>query len=315
MEPAAPGAARTDGTGRGARTAVSARREASEPPPRTAGRRAGVRPGGGVATGAQTLDRGLRVLEALAERSGPTSLRDLARATGLHRSAIYRLLRVLATHRLVARDGDRGYRLDVGIVALAQRVEPGLAGLARPLLAHLAESVGATAFLTVADGAEAVAVAVVEPSHTAFHVAYRAGFRHPLTRGAPGIAILAGRPASSGELAAVAAARKRGYAVSTGEIQKGAIGLAAPVSVARESCRASVGIVTLGDLDELDVGRRVAATARELVARIARLRDGGLDAAANARRPASGAASRTLSRGSRPRRATPASRDGRPPAE
>jgi DNA-binding IclR family transcriptional regulator len=222
--------------------------------------------------GAQTLDRGLQILEALADRAQTMSLRDLVRTTGLNRSAIYRLLRVLMTHRLVTRDGDRGYRLDTGIVALAQRVESGIVGLARPLLSHLAETLGATAFLAVADGAEAVAVAVVEPSHTAFHLAYRTGFRSPLSRGAPGIAILAGRPAVADERDPITTARQKGYAVSMGEIQRGAIGLAAPVSVNRELCRASLGVVTLGDLHEVEMAVPVTATARELAARIAELR-------------------------------------------
>lgn len=43
------------------------------------------------------------------------------------------------------------------------------------------------------DGSEALAVAVVEPTWTDYHVAYRAGFRHPLDRGAAGRAILAAR--------------------------------------------------------------------------------------------------------------------------
>ena len=227
-------------------------------------------------SGAQTLDRGLQILEALADEDGTRSLRDLVRKTGLNRSAVYRLLRVLMAHRLVTRDTDQGYRLDSGIVALALRVESGIVGLARPLLSHLAETLGATAFLAVADGAEAVAVAVVEPPHTAFHVAYRTGFRSPLSQGAPGIAILAGRPATVDEREAIAGARARGYAISVGEIQKGAIGLAAPISVDRELCRASLGVVTLGALDEAAMAGPVTAAARELAGRVAELRRGGL---------------------------------------
>ncbi len=224
--------------------------------------------------GAQTLDRGIQLLETLASEAGTRSLRDLVRATGLNRSAVYRLLRVLMAHRLVTRETDGGYRLDTGIVALALRVESGIAGLARPLLSRLAETLGATAFLAVADGTEAVAVAVVEPPHTAFHVAYRTGFRSPLSQGAPGVAILAGRPAAADERTAITVARARGYATSTGEIQKGAIGLAAPVAVDRELCRASLGVVTLGTLDEDEMAAPVMAMARELAERLADLRGG-----------------------------------------
>src|SRR5688500_2061989 len=108
-------------------------------------------------------------------------------------------------------------RLGAGVLQLARRAQPLIAEAARPALRRLAEDVGATAHLTVAEGVEAVALVVVEPSWTAFHVAYRSGTRHPIERGAAGRAILAGR---RGEHGAVATA---------GELQPGAFGVAAPV--------------------------------------------------------------------------------------
>lgn len=64
---------------------------------------------------------------------------------------------------------------------------------ALPALRSLAEDIGATAHLTLVDGADALAVAVVEPTWTDYHVAYRPGFRHPLDQGAAGRAILSAR--------------------------------------------------------------------------------------------------------------------------
>lgn len=55
------------------------------------------------------------------------------------------------------------------------------------MLRRLAEQVGATAHL--ADGVEAQAVAVVEPSWTDVHVAYRVGSRHQVGAGAAGRAV------------------------------------------------------------------------------------------------------------------------------
>src|SRR5439155_725432 len=91
----------------------------------------------------------------------------------------------------------------------ARRAQPLVADAALPALRRLAEQVGATAHLTIADGGEALALAVVEPSWTQFHVAYRTGSRHPLERGAAGQAILAGRSGSFG------------YVTTTGELQPG----------------------------------------------------------------------------------------------
>ena len=124
-------------------------------------------------------------------------------------------------------------------------------------LRALAERVGSTAHLTVADGEEALALAVVEPSWTDFHVSYRVGSRHPLSQGAAGKAILLGR---SGDTTP--------WTVTTGELQTGARGLAAPVRGV-EGLDASVGIVTLGaEIDVDTVGPQVSAAAAEVASRL-----------------------------------------------
>jgi DNA-binding IclR family transcriptional regulator len=147
---------------------------------------------------------------------------------------------------------------------LARGVSPRLQAAALPELGRLAEDVGATATLTVADGDEAVALAAVEPRNTHIHVAYRPGLRHPLDVGAPGRAILIGRPPATGDSGAVARGRRRGYVVSRGEIQPGASGLAAPVPGAD----ASVGVVSLVDLGE-EVAARVITAAQAIAAALA----------------------------------------------
>jgi DNA-binding IclR family transcriptional regulator len=119
------------------------------------------------------------------------------------------------------------------------------------VLRGLAEHVGATAHLTVADGDEAQAVAVVEPSWTDFHVAYRVGSRHPLRRGAAGKAILL-RPDAGVQ-----------WAVTTGELQPGAHGVAAPVRGV-PGLRASVGVVALQPLEAGKIGPLVVAAARSV---------------------------------------------------
>ena len=116
---------------------------------------------------------------------------------------------------MIRRDTAGRLRLGAGVLHLARRAQPLIADAARPVLRRLAEAVGATAHLTVADGAEAVALAVVEPRWTAFHVAYRTGTRHPMDRGAAGRAII-GRSAGEHDLgghqrrAAAGRARHRG---------------------------------------------------------------------------------------------------------
>ncbi|HEY9483061.1 MAG TPA: helix-turn-helix domain-containing protein, partial [Micromonosporaceae bacterium] len=135
---------------------------------------------------AQTLDRGLRLLHLVADAPGGLTVTEAAAQLGVGRAVVYRLAATLAEHSMIRRDAAGRLRLGVGVLHLAHRSQPLIADVARPVLRRLAESVGATAHFTIADGTEAVALAVVEPSWTELHVAYRAGTRHAMDRGAAG---------------------------------------------------------------------------------------------------------------------------------
>jgi DNA-binding IclR family transcriptional regulator len=197
---------------------------------------------------AQTLDRGLRLLHLVADTPGGLSVTEAAERLGVGRAVVYRLVAALSAHGMVRRDDAGRLRLGAGVLHLARRAQPLLVEGSLPALRRLAEEVGATAHLTVAEGTEAVALAVVEPSWTAFHVAYRTGTRHPLGRGAAGRAILAGRTGSTGPVA------------TSGELQPGAYGVAAPV-IGVDGFEASVGVVALSRLDVDEVGPHVVAAA------------------------------------------------------
>jgi DNA-binding IclR family transcriptional regulator len=203
----------------------------------------------------QTLDRGLRLLTLLAEASGSISVTEAASALGLNRTVVYRLVTTLERHGLVRRSSNGRLSLGFAVLILAAKVHPMLRQAALPALRELAEDVGATAHLTVADGGEALAVAVVEPSWTSFHVAYRVGTRHDLRRGAAGRAILAGRV---GDVS---------YVSSEGELQQGASGIAAAV-VGVPTVEASVGVVALTGLDQAAVGPRVVKAAADVARRL-----------------------------------------------
>jgi DNA-binding IclR family transcriptional regulator len=204
----------------------------------------------------QTLDRGLHVLRVLSDTPAGLTITELAARLAVNRTVVYRLVTTLEQHALVRRDQKGRLYVGLGILHLASAVQPVLRDLAVPVLRELAEAVGCTAHLTVADGDEALALAVVEPSWTDFHVAYRVGARHDLRQGAAGKAILLGRDGHSDA-----------YAVTTGELQTGARGLAAPVRGV-EGLEASVGVVTLGDFDLDLVGPRVSAAARQVASRL-----------------------------------------------
>ena len=215
----------------------------------------------------QTLDRGVRVLELLAEAPGALSIAQIAAGLGVHRSIAYRLLRTLEHHRLVRRDENAGYRPGVGLAVLARTVDVSLRSAALPELTELAMDLGMTAFLVVRDGNDAVTLHSVEPRQSQVHVAYRPGIRHPVDRGAPGIALLAGDPARPGERAEVDTARRRGWAWSRGEVLAGMSAVSSPVLDRQRRPVASVAVVYLEDgADRERLGRRVVAAA-EAIAR------------------------------------------------
>ena len=78
--------------------------------------------------------------------------------------------------------------------------------------------------------------------------AYRTGSRHPLDRGTAGRAILGGRAGTAG------------WVESSGELEAGAHGVAAPV-LGVEGLEASVGVVALLTLDGATVGPTVEEAA------------------------------------------------------
>lgn len=205
----------------------------------------------------QTLDRGLRVLDVLVAAPDGLTITELAAELEVSRTIVHRLVGTLERHTLVRRDQRGRLRVGLGVLRLGTAVQPVIREAALPVLRDLAESVGCTAHLTIADGEEALALAVVEPSWTDYHVAYRVGSRHPLAAGAAGRAILLGR---SGDPAP--------YVVTVGELQVGARGLATPVRDV-PGLDASVGIVTLDTgLDEAAVAPQVERAAAELSAQL-----------------------------------------------
>jgi len=191
---------------------------------------------------AQTLDRGLQVLEFLGSSVNGFTATEVAQQIGVHRSIAARLLATLANRKFATRLADGRYVIGTGLFSLARMVSRDLVSVATPMLRDATERVVATSVLHVADGDEVVTVLSIEPPSANFRVGMRVGARGPLDLAAHGIAILAGRPSLPGERPEVAQARERGYAVTTGEVVPGYTGLSAPVYVGGEAT-ASVGLV------------------------------------------------------------------------
>lgn len=215
--------------------------------------------------GSLTLDRGLRLLELLASDDRDMTVAELASALGVHRQAVYRLLTTLRAHRLVAEGSSGRYRLGLGVMQLARQASPELRRATSPHLRRLAQELDATAQCVVAEGDDAVALAVVEPPESVFHLSQHSGARHPLDQGASGLAILLARPPSASDPAAVADARRVGYAVSRGSLTAGAIGVAVPLYDGDgRSLDAAIGVVSMVEVDVDRVVRRLTEASRQI---------------------------------------------------
>lgn len=226
--------------------------------------------------GSQTLSRGVRLLEILAEADRPLMIDELAGELGVHRSVAYRLLRTLQAHGLVERDSAGRMRLGVGLAVLAAGVSRGLQQTALPELSEIANELGMTCLLAVlSDDDKAVTLTSAVPRQSIAVVSYRPGHRHPIDRGGPGKAILMELPESAWPegLSAqvreeIAESRVRGYAVSRNEVVPQLQSVAVPLTVPGQP-PASIAVihVALPD-DERSIALRLRRAA-ETIARTA----------------------------------------------
>ena len=219
-----------------------------------------------TAPASQTLSRGIRILEILAD--GPLSIDEVAARLEVHRSIAYRLLRTLEDHRLVIRDATGRTALGPRMAALAAGVAHDLQAEALPELTAVATELGLTAFLAVLDGDEVITLTSVEPRHAVTNVAQRPGTRHPVTVGAPGKAILAQLPeadwpASDPELRAeVDTARDRGYALSHDEVIPNLRSIAVPLSLRGKRPAALAVVHVASQVPDAEIAERLQRSAR-----------------------------------------------------
>ena len=219
----------------------------------------------------QTLSRGIRVLELLADAREPLTIDELAERLGVHRSIAYRLVRTLEDHGLVTRDPAGGVALGARMASLAAGVAPDLQAEALPELTVVANELGMTCFLSVLDHDECVTLVSVEPRHAVASVAQRPGTRHPVSVGAPGKAILTALPQSEwpsdvpAQLTAeVAAVGTRGYAQSHDEVIPSVKSVAVPLRLRGRSPAAIAVVYVASGIEPSTIGARLAASATSI---------------------------------------------------
>ena len=193
---------------------------------------------------AGALERAVDLLARLAEDSDELTVAELAGAAGMPTSTAYRLLAELELHGLVQRGADRTVALGARLVALGRTAEAGLrerlVAPATRVMNALGGELGETVILTVPCGLEAIVLHAVETDLHPVRLSYPRFRRAPIHRGASGKVLAAYLdPPERERLLAVVAheglaadlerIRGDGFAVTTGEIDAGATGAAAPI--------------------------------------------------------------------------------------
>lgn len=239
----------------------------------------------------QVLGRALMLLDALV--AGPASAQELARTTGIARSTAFRLLADLEQAGFVIHGADGRFRLGLRLLQLGSVVQSQnpLADIARDLLEDLRDSTELTVTLVIRQGLDSVCIERLESPH-AIRFSIAVGRHLPLHAGAQGKVLLAYAPASiqlevlSGSMPRLAEGtirsprilrselqriRARGVAVSDGEVDDGARGVATGVFDATGGLMAAIGVA--GPTAQIrftdgDLLAKLRATAAQISARL-----------------------------------------------
>lgn len=231
---------------------------------------------------AGTVDKAVRVLEALQRAGGSVALSELSTATGMPKPTLHRLLGSLMAHELVEQDGQARYALGVGLVRLglsALATDP-FVRVARGELERAAKSFGETFFLVGARAGRLVVLDKVEGTGL-LRAAPSVGSEVAVETTASGRLYLALDPGALRERPkgarvserALRAAVARGYDLNQGEWIAGLTVVAAPV-VARGRLYGTVACAAAAA--QLDECRREEAIRRTCAAaeRVARALEG-----------------------------------------
>lgn len=114
------------------------------------------------------VQRAARLLRHIAEGDPVTNMSRTARALGINRTTLLRLLQTLSAERFIEpRPEGNGWRIGVGLIGLAAQAffSEDLVQTAVPVLTRLADSLRLSAHLGVLDGTEIVYLVRRVPNH------------------------------------------------------------------------------------------------------------------------------------------------------
>lgn len=183
------------------------------------------------------LDKAVTILDTVQQE--PRTLAELVTATKLARATAHRLATALTRHGFLARDGEGRFCPGPRLTG------PSLAGAALPALEHLRDVTGESVQLYVRRGSRRVCVVSLESPHALRTI----------------VAVGAALPMNVGSAAKVLAdgpeVRKRGWAESVEERERGVASVSAPV---RQNGAVAAAVSVSGPVDRTTrvPGRRYA---------------------------------------------------------
>ncbi|WP_348927681.1 IclR family transcriptional regulator [Aquabacter sp. CN5-332] len=219
----------------------------------------------------QSLSKGLRILETIAQSDAPLTLSEIGRGSGLDAGTCFRMLNTLVEDGYVKRLEGRRFALTLKVLDLGHRAiaRRDVRDMVRPFLRALVSDTSEAASFAVLEGHQVLYVERVRAGFARLGVDIQIGTTIPAHTSVIGRAILAYLP--SERLAAIKAAsksdaeprldpgldeelqriREKGYYLASSLIQNGLLIIAAPVldadgrpvgaiSVAAPSVRASL---------------------------------------------------------------------------
>ena len=238
------------------------------------------------------FSRYMHILRLFDERHAEWTIADMAAALSVPGSTAYRTVRDMLGGGLLEAAGDAHYRLGPCFIEYDRliRITDPLYAAGIPILQEVVTQarVPCVAVLARLYNGLVMCVADAAAPGAAIQTSYERGRPRPLTRGATSKAILAQLPArrltrllaqspepdevpaSGGGDAArsrpvpqalrteLAAIRKSGYSITRGEVDRGLLGIAAPIALPSRDLVGSLSIVLQASATDRSIERRIA---------------------------------------------------------
>src|SRR5262249_59729203 len=122
-------------------------------------------------------------------------------------------------YRFVAKGEDGRYRSASALALLGASFDNNVRQLSVPTLRGLADELGTTVSLLIAEGDQQVAIAVIVPTNVFYQLSFHEGSRYPLERGAAGIALLASMPPRLRERDLAPQARQQAWSITHDQVE------------------------------------------------------------------------------------------------